>query len=307
MRTKDTNQVHQECLQQGESENFAVAEMCEALEVSRSGFYRLNRQEPSKRQLENERITQEIRDIHSHRHMCSYGSPRVTIELRKRGHETISENRVARLMQENEIVARFGKPFRPKTTQVDNHQRFSPNLVSQNSFPNHPGEIVVSDITYIPTREGWLYLAVVVDLCSRAVLGWKIHSTLETDKLVMPALNRTLETGILHPRAIFHSDRGCQYTSKPFRARLKASRMRQSMSACGYCYDNAFCESFFATLKAEAFPPTGVFETMAAAKLAIFDYIETFYNSKRLHSSLDYQCPNEILNFYFPKQHYHLN
>lgn len=288
-------------------QTYPVTELCDAFEVSRSGFYQWRDHRPGPRQLENDAILKEMRAIHSHRHTSCYGSPRMTVELRKNQRwKNISENRVARLMQENEIRARFGAPFRPKTTQVDKSQTFSPNLVGD-SCPGQPGEVVVSDITYIPTKEGWLYLAVVIDLCSRAVLGWSVASTLETGKLLMPALHRALASTIVRIGAIFHSDRGCQYTSSLLRNRLSNSGLRQSMSAAGYCYDNAFCESFFGSLKAEAFPENGVFETMADARLAVFDYITTFYNSRRLHSSLDYRCPNQILNSHFPNLNHHLN
>ena len=305
MRKNNTEPPSEESTER--TERFTVTEMCEAFDVSRSGYYQSSKSRPSQRQLENAKIVQEMRSIHDHRHLQSYGSPRMTVELRRRGYEGISENRVARLMQENELRARYGKPFRPKTTQVDKEQRFSPNLVAQSQCPESPGEIAVSDITYVGTREGWLYLAVVIDLCSRAVLGWKIDTSLETDSLIIPALDRGLAAGVLQRGTIFHSDRGCQYTSERFRARLKTSGMRQSMSAAGYCYDNAYCESFFATLKAEAFPENGIFENMKAAKLAIFDYIETFYNSQRMHSSLNYHCPNDILDFHFSNHQNHLN
>ena len=242
-------------------QDFAITEMCQAFEVSRSGYYQWKDGKPSKRQQESDQIIEQIRSIHDHRHLQAYGSPRVTRELRDRGFESISENRVARLMRENDLPARFGKPFHPKTTKVDKTQRFNLNLVAQSACPEAPGEIVVSDITYVGTQEGWLYLAVVVDLYSRAVLGWNIHTSLETEFLVTPAIARSLDTGILHSGAIFHSDRGCQYTSKLTRAQLKASGLRQSMSAAGYCYDNAYCESFFASLKAEAFPENAVFES----------------------------------------------
>ena len=148
-----------------------VTEMCDAFGVSRSGYYLSKKSSPSERELENARIADEIRSIHAHRHLRAYGSPRVARELRDRGFESVSENRVARIMAENDLRARFGKPFRPKTTQVDKTHRFSPNLVSSARCPESPGEILVSDITYVGTKEGWLYLAVVIDLCSRAVLG----------------------------------------------------------------------------------------------------------------------------------------
>lgn len=307
MRNKLSDQSSEAPVLECDPQGFAVKEMCEAFDVSRSGFYRWKRSRPSQRQRENDQIVKGMRSIHTDRHLHAYGSPRMTRELRDRGFKNISVNRVARLMRKNKLRARFGKPFRPKTTQVDAGEQFSPNLVAKAPCPETPGDIVVSDITYIATREGWLYLAVVIDLCSRAVLGWKVHHSLEADKLVAPALDDTLASGVVRSGTIFHSDRGCQFTSKLIRERLKASGMRQSMSAKGYCYDNAYCESFFATLKAESFPENGVFETLAQAKLVVFDYLETFYNRRRRHSSLDYHCPNEVLGYHFPNERHLLN
>lgn len=164
----------------------------------------------------------------------------------------------------------------------------------------------VSDITYIPTQEGWLYLALVLDLFSRAILGWKLGSSLHAT-LVTGALRRALDTGLIVPGAIFHSDRGCQYTAGITRALLARHGLCQSMSAAGFCYDNAFAESAFASLKSELFDEDQPFPSKAAASTAIFDYLETFYNRKRLHSSLDYLSPQSFLNRYFQNQNPNLN
>ena len=165
---------------------------------------------------------------------------------------------------------------------------------------------IVSDITDIPTPEGWLYLAVVLDLYSRTLLGWSLSDSLHP-QLVIDALQRALNSGLVAPNAIFHSDRGSQYSSISTRRLIHQTGLRQSMSAAGYCYDNAFAESFFASLKAELSINSKPFDSKNAAKIALFDYLETFYNRKRLHSALDFRSPFAFLNLHFQKQIYLLN
>jgi putative transposase len=164
----------------------------------------------------------------------------------------------------------------------------------------------VSDITYIPTGEGWLYLAVVIDLFSRRVLGWKLSESLHGE-LVTEAISRALDTGQVFKGAIFHSDRGCQYSAALTRDLLKRAGLRQSMSAKGYCYDNAFAESAFASIKADLFADGQSFPTRPAATTAIFDYFETFYNRRRRHSSLAYRSPDDFLTHYFQNNNSSLN
>jgi transposase InsO family protein len=165
---------------------------------------------------------------------------------------------------------------------------------------------LVSDITYIPTREGWLYLAVVMDLFSRRILGWKLSDSLHTP-LVTSALRRALDSGLIQHNAIFHSDRGCQYSSSSCREFLARNALIQSMSAAGYCYDNAFAESIFASLKTELLHDGLPFDSKRDASTAIFDYIESFYNRSRLHSSLDYLSPDAFLHLYFQNLNPSLN
>ena len=229
----------------------------------------------------------------------------MTAELNSRG-LSCSTNRVARLMRSEGIRARPKKPFRPKTTQPDHAAAPSPNLLAKADLPQRPGEQLVSDITYVPTREGWMYLAVVIDLFSRTVMGWDLSDSLCASGTIR-AIQRAIRSRQIHPKAIFHSDRGCQYTSQALRQTIALPQWRQSMSAKGYCYDNAFAESFFASLKAEAFPDNGVFETHNQAKLAIFDYIETFYNLRRRHSSLGMISPTQALELYFSNQNQSAN
>jgi transposase InsO family protein len=232
------------------------------------------------------------------------------------------------------LRARPRKPFRPKTTRPDHAAHPSPILLAKAQAPTAPGTHLGSDIcqrppallarppaslfpssssalrakappigylaplgSYIPTAEGWLYLAVVLDLFSRSILGWKLADSLHT-KVVTGALRRALDTGIVAPDALFHPDRGCQYSAASTRALLARHGLRQSMSAAGYCYDNAFAESAFASLKSELLEDGAPFATKAAASTAVFDYLETFYNRKRRHSSLGFQSPQAFLHSY---------
>ena len=175
--------------------NFPITELCEALGVSRSGYHNVDKREPSKCHRANEQLLHQMRIIHSDRHTRCYGSPRMTRELRALG-MACSENRVARIMRSNGLRARPRRPFRPKTTQPDHAAHPSPNLLSEAGAPSTPGAQLVSDITYIPTREGWLYLAVVIDLFSRAILGWKLSDSLHAD-LVLDATTRAVDSGLV--------------------------------------------------------------------------------------------------------------
>lgn len=283
----------------------SIFELCDALDVSRSAYYAARTRRTSPRQTRNQTLLASIKPIHKHRFTRAYGSPRMTRELHALGH-SCSENRVARLMRREGLRARPRKPFRPKTTRPDHAAHPSPNLLAQAGPPIAPGTQLVSDITSIPTQESWLYLAIVIDLFSRAILGWKLGSSLHAT-LVTGALRRALQSGRIAPGAIFHSDRGCQYTAGITRALLARHGLCQSMSAAGFCYDNAFAESAFASLKNELFDEGQPFPSKAAASTAIFDYLETFYNRKRLHSSLDYLSPQSFLNRYFQNQNPNLN
>jgi putative transposase len=238
-----------------------------------------------------------MKSIHAHRHTRAYGSPRMTRELRHNGH-SCSENRVARLMRAEGLRAKPRKPFRPRTTRSDHAACPSPNLLANAGPPTVPGQQIVSDITYIPTREGWLYLAIVLDLYSRSILGWKLSDSMEAN-LVVDALRRALRSGLPTPGSIFHSDRGSQYSASTTRALLSQAGLRQSMSACGYCYDNAFAESAFASIKSEIFIDQTSFDSKAAATLAIFDYLEAFYNRKRRHGALGFISPQSFLDNHF--------
>jgi len=273
--------------------------------VSPSGYHAARTRKAGPRKNANAQLIKEMNRIHSHRHTRCYGSPRMTHELCARGLPA-SRNRIARLMRATGLRARPRKPFRPRTTRPDHAAHPSPNLLAKAPPPSAPGTHLVSDITYIPTREGWLYLAVVLDLFSRAVLGWKISESLHTD-VVTAALRRALDSSLIHPGAIFHSDRGCQYSAASTRRLLAHEGLLQSMSAAGCCYDNAFAESAFASLKSELLQDAQPFDSKQDAATAVFDYLETFYNRKRLHSALGYQSPKNFLDQYFKTQNTSLN
>ena len=276
-------------------ETYTVSELCEAFGRSRSGYYRWLRSPQSTREIENTKIVGAILGIHARGFEAAYGSPRLTDELLMEGFDC-SPNRVARIMKCNGIRARGKRPFRPRTTRQDPQAKFSPNILRESAPPTGPGEQVVGDITYVCTDEGWQYLSVSVDLFSRKVIGWDLADNLDAANACSTLSKASRHT---FPGATYHSDRGCQYSSAAFRSMMASLGMRQSMSAKGYCYDNATCESFFATLKCEAFPHDGKFSSATAARRTIFRYIETFYNKTRRHSSLGNISPEAFL-----KQHH---
>lgn len=280
--------------------DYSVCELCGALGLSRSGFHAWDARKasPGPRAAGNRRIVAEIKAIHADRHMRCYGSPRMTSELAERGLHC-GENRVARLMRKQGLQARLRRPWRPKTTKTDSKACPSPNLMEKSPQPSRPGEQLVADITYIPTSEGWMYLSVVMDLFSRFVLGWNLSSSLSAEQTVQAIEQARLRLPI-HPSAIFHSDRGSQYTSGPLRKAL--GKWKQSMSAKGYCYDNAFAESCFASFKGEMLPDCGNYSSKAKARTAIFDYIERFYNRRRRHSSIGMISPQRYLDQYYNLQ-----
>ena len=240
------------------------------------------------------RLVAEMKAIHNDPKLKAYGSPRMTAELHSRGFEC-SKNTVAKLMQENGLVAKGAKTFKPpKTTTVDKSAKYSSNRL-ENQKATHFGEVLIADITYIPTKEGWLYLSVIIDLFSRAVLGYETSGAMPAS-IVTKALNKAVnDWSIPRGLSIFHSDRGCQYTSRELREELNKHAFAQSMSAKGNCYDNATCESFFSGFKRELLPDCGYFNSRDEAKEAIFEHIESFYNTRRRHTSLGNLAPYEFI------------
>ena len=267
-------------------EQFQVQRMCRVLGVQRSGYYAWRKRTPSDRAQANEALLALIRAEHAASRQ-TYGSPRIQVVLRRKG-ESCGRNRVARLMRLDGLHALQPRKSRPVTTQRQPGVVPAPNRLNQEFRASAPNRKWVSDFTYIATREGWLYLAVVLDLFSRRVIGWAMHATMDTplvtDALRMALLDRQPPAGLLH-----HSDQGCQYTSAAYLACLNTALAQLSMSRVGNCYDNAVIESFFGTLKTECV--TGPFDTHAQARTTIFEYLEVWYNRQRLHSSLGYFSP----------------
>src|ERR1700732_4691242 len=270
------------------SVQFPIKECCVALSVSRSGYYQWVGAEPSLRAKAEVKLLEQIVEVFE-ANKERYGSPRVTRDLRQQG-VGCGENRVARLMRENELAARRKKAFRPRTTIAG--ERVAPNLINDLE-PSAPDQIWVSDITYVSTLEGWLYLAVILDLFSRKVVGWKLGETLEAE-LVVTALKNALMMRKPDRGLYFHSDRGSQYSSQAVLKPLRVIEANLSMSGVGNCYDNAKAEAFFSTLKTECFPPNQLFSSKALARREIFEFIEVYYNNQRLHSSLEYRTPRQF-------------
>jgi transposase InsO family protein len=263
------------------------------LEVSRSGFYAWRSREPSAAEVRREELTAEVKAVHAEV-KARYGSPRIHAELVARGH-ACSVNVVAKLMRAAGIAAKATRKFR-QTTDSNHGQPVAENVLERAFDPDEPNGRWCADITYIPTREGWLYLAVVEDLFSRKVVGWSMGATM-TSRLVVDALemaraHRRPLTGSLPSRLVAHSDRGSQYASEHYQRRLKDERITCSMSRRGNGWDNAPMESFFASLKKELVHHEDD-ATREQARASIFEYIEAFYNRVRRHSALGYVAPDQ--------------
>lgn len=274
--------------------NWTIEDMARILGVSRSGYYQFCRRSPSKRQLENEVLLGEIQRVFQ-RSRETYGSPRIHAELKEQG-QRCSRPRVARLMKKTGIAAKMRRLFR--TTTTPSYRRAAaPNLLEQDFTAVAPNQKWVADVTYIRTMEGWLYLAVVLDLYSRKVVGLAMDKSLHTE-LVLKALEQALQRrqpteGLQH-----HSDRGCQYTSSAFQALLAKNKVVCSMSGTGNCYDNAVAESFFHTLKTE-WIYFERYDNREQARRSIFEYVEVFYNNQRRHSTVGYLSPAEFERRYY--------
>lgn len=260
--------------------------MSRVLEVSPSGFYAWRKRTPSKREQADEMLTQEIKKIHQ-RSKGTYGAPRIHAELAEQGWQ-VGRKRVARLMRAADLRG-VSRRKAPRTTQRRPEAQPAPDLVQRNFTASRPNELWVADITYIATWAGFLYLAVVIDAWSRRVVGWAMATHLRTE-LVLEALQMAIQQR--HPQdVIHHSDHGCQYTSLAFGRRCREAGVRPSMGSVGDCFDNALCESFFATLECELLDRTS-FRSPAEARPAVFQFIEGWYNPHRRHSAIDYLSPN---------------
>ena len=268
-----------------------VEKMCRALNVSRSGYYGWAGRGPGRREQVNRCLLVKIKRSYDDSRR-TYGSPRVAADLRALG-ETCNKKRVARLMRLNGLTAKTKRRFKITTNSKHNHLA-APNLVNQEFVAARPGRLWTSDITYLPTKAGWLYLSVVLDVFNRQIVGWAMSERLNR-KLVMASLNQALTHGSPTENMVFHSDRGSQYTSDDFRALLNSHSILASNSGKGNCYDNAITETFFHTLKTELVYFEN-YQTRQEARLSIFEYIEVFYNRKRRHSALGYKSPIDFLN-----------
>ena len=265
--------------------------MYKVLKVSRSSFYRWLTQGPSKRTLEHSLFTDLIKrefDLSKQ----TYGSTRITEQL-KRKHYRISRRRVANIMRQNGWVSKYKRTFKI-TTDTDHPYPVCRNLLDQNFTANRLNQVWVSDITYIKTKKNWLYLTTIMDLCDRQVIGWSLSTRLYTNQTIIPAWKMATSKRKITGTLLFHSDRGIQYASKEFRNIVKANPIvTQSMSRKANCWDNAVAESFFKTLKVELVYDNE-FKSIEEAKTKIFEWIEVWYNRKRLHSSLGYKTPYEV-------------
>jgi putative transposase len=269
--------------------DYPVRRLCFYLKASPSGFYDWEKRQvrPSARALENQALAQQIGQIHT-RSRKTYGAPRIERELRKKG-RCHGRNRVARLMKEKGLWGRQKGRYRVPTTDSNHDQPVAPNRLAEAPRATAPNQLWVADITYVETKEGWLYLAAILDLYSRKIVGWAMSERLDTT-LVLNALTMALRHRCPPAKLLFHSDRGVQYASGDYRQALAEAGLIASMSRRGNCYDNATMESFWATLKLELVYRLS-FDTRAQARRQIFDYIETFYNRQRAHSALDYHSP----------------
>ncbi len=268
---------------------FGVEKMCRLFVASRSGFYRWSRVAESKRAAENRLLLDNIQRIYEAA-KGRYGSPRITAELRDQGY-ACSRPRVARLMRKNGIKAQCSRRFKV-TTDSRHKYPAAPNLLKPVFRIDAPNRIWVSDITYIRTMEGWLYLTVVIDLVTRKIIGWAMSDRMSAGETTIPAFRMAIQNCPPLPGLIFHSDQGVQYACDEFAELLKTSEVVQSMSSRGNCYDNAVVESFFHTLKTELVYHAR-YNTREEAKRSLFEYIEVFYNRSRRHSYLGYKSPAE--------------
>lgn len=269
------------------SPSHAVSDLCQLLGVTRSGYYAWRSGRESPREVENRELTGQITEVFEAKRR-RYGSPRITQELRRQGHRC-NHKRVERLMRQAQLRARSGRPRKVRTTDSNHAEPIAPNLLLGRAAPSRTDEVWVADITYIPTAEGWLFLAAVMDLYSRQILGWSVWESLAAtgavQALARALVNRGYPSGVIH-----HSDRGVQYACGEYRRQMRSHGLIASMSRKGNCYDNAAMEAFWSTLKREAMEDSDRW-TKDRVRRELFEYIEATYNRSRLHSSLGYQSP----------------
>jgi putative transposase len=268
---------------------FPVEVACEVLQVSRSGSYAWDGRLASPREVRRGAVLDQIRQVHQESRQ-TYGSPRVHRALKARGIRCCV-NTVAKLMKGRAIRSKASRPFVVKTTNSRHDRPVAENVLDREFYPDRPNEVWTADITYVPTAEGWLYLAVVLDLFSRRAVGWATANHLRAER-TCNALRMALEHRRPEGELLHHSDRGVQYASDAYQGLLREHGIKPSMSRQGDCYDNAVTESFFSTTKREL-THHEAYATREEARGSLFEYIEVFYNRQRLHSTLGYRSPVE--------------
>jgi putative transposase len=274
-------------------EQYPLSVMCAALEVTRAGYYawaRRRQSPPGERAARRAELAERVRSVHRESR-CTYGSPRVYHQLKAKG-VAVCENTVAKVMKEQGIRSIVRRRFRVRTTDSAHEHPVAPNVLDRDFSADAPDRKWAVDITYVATDQGWLYLAVVLDLCSRRVVGWAMADHLRA-RLCLDALGMALNRRRPREGLVHHSDRGVQYACGDYRDLLRSQGIECSMSRRGDCYDNAVVESFFKSLKAELVYHEH-YQTREQARRSIFEYVEVFYNRKRLHSSLGYLSPEQF-------------
>lgn len=272
---------------------FAIEKMCQVLKVSRSGYYAWLHRQPSPRAKENQQLMKAIRRTY-HGSKRRYGSPKITEELQASGYQ-VSRPRVARLMKSAQLKSIIHKRYQVRTTDTTHNYPVKPNLLNRDFKVDKPSEVWVSDITYIPTKQGWLYLTIIMDLYDRKIIGWSLSRDMTAEATVCSAWRMACCNRSVQASMIFHSDQGVQYACQLFTSQLKALGVRQSMSRKGDCWDNAVAENFFKILKSEI-DNKHHFKSFQEAKNEIFSFIEIWYNRQRSHSKLGYLSPEAYGN-----------
>ena len=270
-----------------QSHAYPIRELCAALKVSRSGYYGWRAGQESARELANREMAQQIKQLFEAKRQ-RYGSPRITEQLRRQG-QVCNHKRVERLMRQEGLKARSGRKRKVRTTHSDHDQPVAPNLLLDRPAPAKIDEVWVADITYVPTAEGWLFVAAVMDLYSRQILGWSVWESLAARGALQALARAMVKRG--YPRGVIHhSDRGIQYACAEYRRELQRHGLVASMSRKGNCYDNAAMEAFWSTLKREALEQSDRWSSDRVRR-ELFEFIESDYNRSRPHSSLGYQSP----------------
>jgi len=277
---------------------FGVERMCRVFRVGRSGYYDWQKRKPSTRQIETEEITAEIRRVYK-LSKNRYGSPKITNELVSNGWK-VSRPRVARIMRFNGIRSIVSKKFKVNTTDSSHEFPIVNNHLNREFTALRPAEKWVSDITYISTTQGWLYLTIIMDLFDRKIVGWALSTDMTTENTTMAAWKMAILNRPITQQLIFHSDRGVQYASHTFREQLKKHSVIQSMSRKGNCWDNAVAENYFKILKSEMVYQSK-YISILQAKSEIFEFIEIWYNRQRKHSYLGYRTPDEYSKINYSK------